>query len=118
MKKIIYSLSFVALTGFVATAQSTSSVQPINNAKTMFVSEPQQQEPKKEASKKSKESKKEEITPVAPAENAAPARQTRMAINEKGVPASKETKTTTTTPADKSKGQKTATPGQPASDNK
>ncbi len=97
MKKIVYTLSFLAFFTLASKAQTPSAAP--------------QQEPKKEvapekktAQPSSSTSKKEETaTGTAP--------RTRMAINEKGVPASKAT-----TPKDKKDEKTTSTPGQPATE--
>lgn len=122
MKKITYTIAFVALTALAATAQSkndpnilhkkglttsTVSSQPV----AVEQQQPQtpQQEPKKDGAKPQVDKKAESAEPAA-----SPQRQTRMAINEKGVPASKEQKPTTT-PAntDKPAPKKSASPAQP-----
>lgn len=121
MKKFIYTLSFALLTGLAVNAQN-ASFKPVDNPSKLKTDgglektdQNGQQEPKKEV--KPQENKK--AAPAESAEPASPPRATRMAINEKGVPASKEPKASSNTPAavDKNKNQKAANPGQPAGNN-
>lgn len=103
MKKVIYTLSFVALCSIAANAQSDKPAKQAQPAKTTT---------------ESKDAKPSETT-LAPnradgsaTDNASstdnmPTPKKRMAINEKGVPASKST-------AEKPKTEKAANPGQPA----
>jgi hypothetical protein len=112
MKKIIYTASFLALFTVAAKAQSSSTAQ---------------QEPKKESSIKGESMQSEvkkmpaQTKPAQPAQSAQPAQEaqpqpaapkTRMAINEKGVPASK------TTEAKTKKEAPAASPGQPTTTEK
>ncbi len=120
MRKIFYTLAFVALTTLVATAQSKNDPNILHkkglttDASTQPVAveqqQPQepQQEPKKDGAKAQPEKKAESAAPAT-----SPQRQTRMAINEKGVPASKEQKSATTPATEKPAPKKSGTPAQP-----
>jgi hypothetical protein len=109
MKKIIYTLSFLTVFAVAAKAQASSATQ---------------QEPKKETVKgESMESEVKRVpSPSKPAQSAQPAQpaqaqpaapKTRMAINEKGVPASKTAEAKT-----KKEAQPAASPGQPTTTEK
>jgi hypothetical protein len=108
MKKIIYTLSFLTVFAVAAKAQATSATsqepkkETLNNKESLNSTTdkraPGQAQPAKEAQQ-----------PAAP--TAAP--KTRMAINEKGVPASKATEAKT-----KKEDKPAATPGQPTATEK
>lgn len=109
MKKIAYTFSFVFFATLLSQAQNgtpTVQAQPAQSipATGIDMNHATKQDSKTELQKPGKSSEeKGSIQPAAP-------KSTRMAINEKGVPASKDTKTTTSTPA---KEQKKNNPGQP-----
>lgn len=100
MKKIVYTLSFLAISCVGANAQTQAAdvqAKPIPASELPKSLEKQQEPASKDA--KSVESKK--------------STGTRMAINEKGVPASKETNTATATGEKGAKTPKTVAPAQP-----
>ena|SRR6218665_548139 len=105
MKKIVYTLSFLTVFAVAAKAQSASTAQ---------------QEPKKETIKGETMQSTDKRVPShgtpsqpAPAQEAQPAApKTRMAINEKGVPATKPAEAKT------KKEDKPASPAQPTTTDK
>ena len=101
MKKIIYTLSFLAFSSLVANAQTSGAATPVQGTVGMTQPSPAQQ-------KSAAELKKTE-TPTA----TEPQKGTRMAINEKGVPASKGGTKSVAGEKDKAaKTQKNAAPAQ------
>jgi hypothetical protein len=103
MKKIVYTLSFLAISCVVANAQTQAveiQTKPIPASEVPKTSSLEKQQEPSSKDAKSVDSKK--------------STGTRMAINEKGVPASKETSTATATGDKGAKPQKTTAPGQPA----
>lgn len=103
MKKIIYTLSFLALFAVAGKAQNATPIQEAGKSEVMPPSTKQQAATAQQAPKK----KTDESTT---AKEKPKSSGTRMAINEKGVPATKAAK-------DK-KEEKTADPGQPATEKK
>lgn len=117
MKKIAYTFSLVFFAALLSQAQTVNQSTPAQPVQPIPAGEVDmskiQQDPAKSDLKKPAKSgdaatEKGSIQPAAP-------KSTRMAINEKGVPASKDTKTTSSTPA---KEQKKTNPGQPTTESK
>jgi len=100
MKKIIYTLSFLAFSSLVSRAQTSSSLTPVQGTVGMIQPSP------------AKQKSATELKKVEPAESTVPQTGTRMAINEKGVPASKETKSVSGSKEKGAKVQKNAAPAQ------
>lgn len=103
MKKYLFSAAFVSLFGIAANAQDSRSQQNSNGAKT---EQGQNQATLQSVDQKAEKAEEPKAQKQAPA--AKPA--TRMAITEKGIPASKNTENKQTQKATEAK---PATSGKP-----